>query len=130
MILLMLFGLQTKSYEQFIERYSNAENRPDVLDRQSREWTFQMTISTECWYAVRVDYGDPEQPTLTMQGGGSDYGVFVVGSSDGNSSGFSASIECFNGRPGRSARAMAELLRALPSAFDADLLERIMLGGK
>src|SRR5262252_2388727 len=43
-------GLCTKSYDQFVESYSNPGNEPDTTERNARISRFAMRFSSTCWY--------------------------------------------------------------------------------
>jgi hypothetical protein len=54
MVMLLTNGLCTKSYDQFVESYSNPGNEPDETERNARISRFAMRFSPTCWYqAVR-----------------------------------------------------------------------------
>jgi hypothetical protein len=40
----------TKSYDQFVESYSNPGNEPDETERNARISRFAMRFSPTCWY--------------------------------------------------------------------------------
>ncbi|MGA8698344.1 MAG: hypothetical protein WB689_31810, partial [Xanthobacteraceae bacterium] len=50
MVMLLTDGLCTKSYEQFVERYSNPGDEPDEAARNARISRFAMRFSPTCWY--------------------------------------------------------------------------------
>src|SRR5580698_7691660 len=78
MIALIIRGLQTKSYEQFIAGFSNPGAEPDAFEQSSRELCFQMRISPTCWYDAMASYPLGERPHVVLQGGGDDFGVFLT----------------------------------------------------
>jgi hypothetical protein len=45
---LIMHGLQTKTYEQFIASFSNPGWEPDTFERQRQELRFLMRISPTC----------------------------------------------------------------------------------
>jgi hypothetical protein len=54
MTTLIMRGLQTKTYEQFIASFSNPDGEPDASERQRHELHFQMRISPTCEYYATV----------------------------------------------------------------------------
>ena len=49
MVVLIVHGLRTKTYEQFVAAFSNPGHEPDALQRLSHKASFQMRISPTCW---------------------------------------------------------------------------------
>jgi len=47
---LLINGRCTKSYDQFVESYSNPGNEPDETERNARISRFAMRFSPTCWY--------------------------------------------------------------------------------
>lgn len=116
MMQLIKYGMRTKSYERFVEAFSNPDGEPDVLDRYRRESNFTMTMSPTCWYSATVLYPHDAaaQPLATLQGGGDDYGVFITTAAAADSS-IRVELRVPTGRrPGRDARIMIQSLRAIP----------------
>lgn len=74
MLRLIVDGLRTKSYEQFIP---GAEH--DASDRMDRELCFRMRLSPNVWYDATASYAC-KPPLVSFQGGGDDFGVFIVAS--------------------------------------------------
>lgn len=129
MILLIIQGLKTKTYDEFVAHYSRSHNAPDTFGRFDKEWAFQMTMSPTCWYEATIDYGSAEMPSMRMLGGGDDYGVFICGHCSDGGSFVSVSLECFNGSPGKTARRVVKALQAIPGYRDSGSLERGLLRG-
>ena len=77
MTALVMHGLQTKTYEQFIASFSNPGAEPDTSERQRRELHFLMQISRTCEYCATASYPREEPPWAFLQGDGDDFGVFV-----------------------------------------------------
>jgi hypothetical protein len=50
MVMLLTDGLCTKSYDQFVERFSNPGDEPDETARIARISRFAMRFSPTCWY--------------------------------------------------------------------------------
>jgi len=104
-------GLQTKSYEQFIASFSNPESEPDAFDRLSRDHRFQMRISPACWYDAFASFPPGESPSILIQGCGDDFGVFIAADTQ---SAATADLHLARGqRAGRDAEAMVQSLRAM-----------------
>jgi len=104
-------GLQTKSYEQFIASFSNPGSEPDAPDRLSRDHRFQMRISPTCWYDAFASYPLGESPSILIQGGGDDFGVFIAADTQSTAT---VDLNLARGqRAGRDAEAMVRSLRAM-----------------
>jgi hypothetical protein len=113
MISLIGRGLQTKSYEQFVEAFSNPGRAPDALQRLSHKASFQLRISPTCWYDASVSYADDAGRTLTLIGRGDDFGVsLAVSSADDRI--VVDFLTDYGDTPGRDALAMARALSRLP----------------
>jgi len=112
MITLIVRGLQTKSYEQFIASFSNPGAEPDAFDRLSREHGFQMRISPTCWYDAMTSFRLGKTPSVYIQGGGDDFGVFITA---GAQSACMVDLHLAEGqRAGREAEEMVRRLQAMP----------------
>src|SRR3974390_622775 len=79
MMPLIIRGLKTKTYEEFVESFSNPDGKPDS---RNRELSFQMRISPTCWYDATANYRHAEPPSARIHGGGDDLGVFIFITSD------------------------------------------------
>jgi hypothetical protein len=79
MVMVIIHGLQTKSYEEFVERFSNPGKEPASLERLNRQVCFQMRISSTCWYDAMVDFGRRADwhRFVSLRGGGDDFGVAI-----------------------------------------------------
>ena len=77
MVMLLTDGLCTKSYDQFVERYSNPGDEPDETARNARISRFQMRFSPSCWYEATASLPVNAQPSIFIEGGGDDCGVFI-----------------------------------------------------
>ena len=77
MVMLLTDGLCTKSYDQFVERYSDPGDEPDETARNARISRFQMRFSASCWYEARASLPENAQPSIFIEGGGDDCGVFI-----------------------------------------------------
>jgi hypothetical protein len=113
MVTLIVHGLQTKTYEQFIASFSNPGEEPDAVERSSGKLHFQMRISPTCWYEAVASYPlFDEMPRVILQGGGDDFGVFITGSPNAS---ITADLHLASGqRAGRDAMVMVRSLTALP----------------
>jgi hypothetical protein len=75
MVMLLTDGLCTKSYDQFVESYSNPGDAPDETARNARKSRFQMRFSPSCWYEATASLYENAQPWISIEGGGDDCGV-------------------------------------------------------
>jgi hypothetical protein len=86
MVLLVIDGLQTKTYEQSVEIFSNPGNVPSTRELDNRELSFQIRFSSACWYHTVAVYprgpDETDQPHFYMQGAGDDWGVFISGNAN------------------------------------------------
>jgi len=126
MIGLIMHGLKTKSYEQFVASFSNPGGEPDAFDRSNRKLHFQMRISPTCWYDVTASYSRSysrgESPWVSLRGGGDDFGVFITASP---SSGITVGPQLAPGqKAGPDARAIMRGLYAMPGFRNFAAIER------
>jgi hypothetical protein len=77
MVMLLTDGLYTKSYDQFVERYSNPGDGPDETARIARISRFEMRFSPTCWYEATASLAENAQPWICIEGAGDDCGVFI-----------------------------------------------------
>src|ERR1700757_2582120 len=77
MVMLLTDGLCTKSYDQFIERFSNPGHVPDETARNARISRFAMRFSPTCWYEATASLYENAQPWILIEGGGDDCGVVI-----------------------------------------------------
>jgi len=122
MIALIVHGLRTKSYEQFIVAFSNPGREPDALQRISRKASFQMRISATCWYDATVSYAREKSPSLRMVGGGDDAGILVTTGADDEAI-MVGSDPADALTPGRDARLVVRALVRLPGCRARNPLE-------
>ena len=118
MVLLVIDGLQTKTYEQFVVSFSNPGTVPSTRERDNRELSFQMRFSSSCWYEAVAAYprgpDQPDEPHFYMQGGGDDWGVFISGSANRDNR-VTVELHVPPGQTaGRDASAMVRALQATP----------------
>jgi hypothetical protein len=78
MVALIMHGLETKTYEQFIASFSNPGAEPDASERQRYELHFRMRIAPKCGYDGTACYLPSELPWATLRGHGDDFGVFIT----------------------------------------------------
>jgi len=78
MVMLIVHSLQTKSYDDFVESFSNPDSEPDSVERLNRQLRFQMRISSTCWYEATAVYPPGGTPYFLIEGGGDDWGVSLV----------------------------------------------------
>jgi len=76
MVMLIVDGLSTKSYDQFVASYSNPGEEPDETARDARELQFEMRFSPTCWYDAAASFAATE-PSIYIWGGGDDFGVLI-----------------------------------------------------
>jgi hypothetical protein len=118
MVLLVIDGLQTKTYEQFVEIFSNPGNVPSTRELKSRELSFKMRFSSACWYDAVAVYprgpDETDQPRFYMQGAGDDWGVFISGNANPDNR-VTVVLHLPPGqKAGRDARAVVRALQATP----------------
>jgi hypothetical protein len=77
MVMLLTDGLCTKSYDQFVARYSNPDGEPDERARNARISQFQLRFSSTCWYEATASLAENAQPWIFIAGGGDDCGVAI-----------------------------------------------------
>ena len=77
MVMLLVDGLCTKSYDQFVESYSNPGDEPDETERNARISRFEMRFSPTCWYEATASLYESTQPWIFIAGGGDDCGVCI-----------------------------------------------------
>jgi hypothetical protein len=130
MVMLIVHGLQTKSYDEFVESFSNPGKEPASLERLNRQLCFQMRISSTCWYDVMADFGRRTEMHhfVSLHGGGDDFGV-AISAGPGYST-----VELYlppGQKAGRDAKTIVRALAATPGwttiadiEQDLDLLRR------
>jgi hypothetical protein len=77
MVMLIIDGLSTKSYDQFVESFSNPGGVPDEVARNARMVSFELRFSSTCWYEATASFADETQPSIYIQGAGDDCGVLI-----------------------------------------------------
>ena len=121
MVALILRGLQTKTYEQFIASFSNPGGEPDALERQSHILHFLMRISPTCEYYATARYPRDDPPWASLQGDGDDFGVFMTLSQSGE---ITVGLHLESGETaGRDAQNIVRILTAVPGFRSFSALE-------
>jgi hypothetical protein len=77
MVMLLTDSLCTKSYDQFVERYSNPGDAPDENARNARISRFAMRFSPTCWYEATASLAENAQAWIFIEGAGDDCGVVI-----------------------------------------------------
>ena len=77
MVMLLTDDLCAKSYDQFVDSYSNPGDGPDETARDARISRFEMRFSPTCWYEATASLAENAQPSIDIEGGGDDCGVFI-----------------------------------------------------
>jgi hypothetical protein len=122
-VMVIVHGLQTKSYDEFVESFSNHGKEPASLERLNRQVCFQLRISPTCWYDAIADFGRPGdmQHSVSLRGGGDDFGVAI-------SAGLGyLSVEFYlplNQKSGCDAKAVVHALATMPGWTSVTHLER------
>jgi hypothetical protein len=121
MTALILHGLQTRTYEQFIASFSNLDGEPNASERQRHELHFQMRISPTCEYYATACYPRDERPWAVLQGDGDDFGVFITLSQSGE---ITVGLHLESGETaGHEAQAIVRILTAMPGFRSFSALE-------
>jgi hypothetical protein len=121
MVALIMHGLETKTYEQFIAGFSNPGAEPDASERQCCELHFQMRIEPKCGYDGTACYLPTEPSWATLKGHGDDFGVFITIFGVGTT----VDLHLNSGeRAGRDASAIVRRLTAMPGFRSFSALER------
>jgi hypothetical protein len=118
MVLLIIDGLRTKTYQQFAASFSNPGTVPSTLARDYREMSFQLRFSSACWYDAVAAYPcgphQADEPHFYMQGGGDDWGVFISGNASPDNR-VTVELHVAPGqKAGSDARAMVRALQTMP----------------
>ena len=77
MVMLLTDGLYTKSYDQFVERFSNPGGGPYETARNARISRFEMRFSPTRWYEATASLYENAQHWIRIEGAGDDCGVFI-----------------------------------------------------
>jgi hypothetical protein len=114
MVMLIVRSLQTKSYDDFVDGFSNPDGEPTPLERLNQQLRFQMRISPTCWYEAIVEYPSGGSPFFRIEGGGDDFGVLISGDAIAD---HRIGVDFWvptNSQAGRDARAMMHALGGMP----------------
>lgn len=123
MVMLIVHGLQTKSYDDFVASFSNLGTEPAPLERLNQQVCFQMRISPTCWYDAAADFSRRTQiyPFVTVHGGGDDFGVAI----SAGSGYFNVELYLPHGQKlGRDAKAIVQALAIIPGWTNLTEFER------
>ena len=123
MIMVIVHGLQTKPYDEFVEDFSNPGREPGTLERLNRQVCFELRISAKCWYDAMADFSrrTDAYPFVNLHGGGDDFGVAISAGA-----GYST-VELYvpaGQKIGRDAEAIVRALAATPGWTNAAEIER------
>jgi hypothetical protein len=114
MVTLIVHSLQTKSYDDFVESFSNPDGEPTPFERLNQQLHFQMRISPTCWYDAITEYPCSGTPFFRIEGGGDDFGVLISGDAIPDRL---VGVDLWvptNSQAGRDARAVAHALQGMP----------------
>jgi hypothetical protein len=114
MVMLIVHSLQTKSYGDFVNSFSNPGSEPGPRQRLNHELSFQMQISPTCWYDAIAVYPRGGTPFFQIEGGGDDFGVLINGNAIAD---HRIGVDFWvptNLQAGSDARAMVHALRGMP----------------
>jgi hypothetical protein len=114
MVMLIVHSLQTKSYDEFVDSFSNFGSEPSPLERLERRLFFRMRMSPSCWYDAWAEYPADGSPFFHIGGGGDDWGVLISGDAIADRS---IGVDFYvrtKAQAGRDAHAMMHALRELP----------------
>lgn len=123
MVVLIVHSLQTKSYDEFVDNFSNPGSEPGLFERLQRRLYFQMRMSTACWYDVSAEYPADGTPSFHIEGGGDDFGVQISGDAIADRR---IGVDFWvptNSQAGRDARAIVRTLRGMPGWSRASDIE-------
>ncbi len=123
MVMVIVHGLQTKSYDDFAQSFSNPGNEPAALERLNRQICFELRISPTCWYDAIADFSrrTVAYPFVNLHGRGDDFGVAISAGT-----GFS-NLELHvppGQKIGRDAAAIVRALAGMPGWTNAADIER------
>jgi len=113
MIVLIVHGLRTKTYEQFVATFSNPGHPPDALQLLSHKANFQMRMSPTCWYDAGISYARNGTRSARIAGGGDDLGVRITVNSADDRIGVEYTTQ-YGEESGRDAWAMVRTLTKFP----------------
>ena len=122
MVMVIVHGLQTKSYDEFVESFSNPGRQPAKLEELNRQLCFELRISPTCWYDAIADFSRIRDtyPFVNLHGGGDDFGVAISAGA-----GYSA-VELHvppGQKIGRDAETIVRTLASMPGWTNAAAIE-------
>jgi hypothetical protein len=123
MVMVIVHGLQTKSYDEFVQAFSNPGRQPATLERCNRQVWFELRISPTCWYEATADFSrrSDDYPFVNLHGRGDDFGV-AISAGVGYST---AELRVPPGQKiGRDAEAVVRALASTPGWTNAAEIER------
>jgi hypothetical protein len=123
MVMLIVHNLQTKSYGEFVNNFSNPGSEPGPEERLEQQLLFQMRMSPTCWYDAMAAYPANGTPWFQIEGGGDDWGVLISGDAIAD---HSIGVDFFvptSSQAGRDARAIVHALRTMPGWSRASDIE-------
>jgi hypothetical protein len=123
MVTLIIHSLQTKSYSDFADSFSNPGGEPSPPERLSQQLHFQMRISPTCWYEAIAVYPLGGTPFFRIEGCGDDFGVLISGDAIAD---HSIGVDFFiptGSKAGRDAHAIMQILQKMPSWSRASDIE-------
>ena len=77
MVMLLTDSLCTKTYDEFVERFSNPGDEADETERNARISRFALRFSPTCWYEATASLYENAEPWMFIKGGGDDCGVCI-----------------------------------------------------
>lgn len=113
MVAMISANLYTKTAPEFVTFYKGITR----VEQRDDDIFFGLKLSPSSWYDVCATYpqhdSEPSQPTLSLIGGGDDYGVFI--NAMGPDGGACVEVHVVSGqRPGKDAMAIVAELLKLP----------------
>ncbi len=123
MVMVIVDGLRTKSYDDFAQTFSNPGREPAALERLNQQVCFELRISATCWYDATADFSrrTDAYPFVNLHGRGDDFGV-AISAGAGHST-----VELYlppGQKIGRDAEAVARVLASTPGWTNAAKIER------
>jgi len=123
MVMVIVHGLQTKSYDVFVDDFSNPGRQPGTLERLNRQVCFELRISPTCWYDATADFSrrTDAYPFVNLHGRGDDFGVSISASVGYSTVELSVPPDQ---KIGRDAEAIVRALAGTPGWTNASRIER------
>jgi len=124
MLSFITHSMRTRTYEEFLAGFSNPGGEPNVLERHDRRAHFVMHMSVSCWYSASVSFPGGRIGSVSLQGGGDDFGVSITAAPRDDDSPSVKLQLAFGEKAGRDAKAMVRALEAMPNWRRAAATER------